>query len=72
MRVRLWLVFVLVGVILVVVGATLLSNTAKVVFIALGVLVAGTGLYRWTGGPSLDRKLPGPPPGAGDGGVGGL
>ena len=39
MRVRMWLVFVFVGVILGVVGATLLSSIAQLVVICLGVLV---------------------------------
>jgi hypothetical protein len=73
MRVRWWLVFVLGGVILGVVGATLLSGTAQGVVIVVGILVVGFGLYRGIGGADLDRSpdWPPPPPG-GDPGPGGL
>ena len=68
MHVRWWLVFVFVGVILGVVGATLLSSTAQLVVICLGVLVVGFALSQGIGGPDLDRSQDWPPLPPGGGG----
>ena len=69
MRVRMWLVFVFVGVILGVVGATLLSSVAQLVVICLGVLVIGFALSQGIGGTDLDRSQDWPPLPPGGGGM---
>jgi sulfite exporter TauE/SafE len=69
MRSRRWLVFVLVGVILGVVGATLLSSTAQFVAISLGVVVVGFALSQGMQGGDLDRSQDWPPLPAGGGGM---
>jgi hypothetical protein len=68
MRVRPWLSFVFIGVILGVVGATLLSSTAQFVVICLGVLVVGFAVSRGIGATDLDRSQDWPPPPPGSSG----
>ena len=59
--VRWWLVFVLGGVLLGVVGLTLLSGTVQFVVVALGVLFIAFALYRRAGGTDYYREPPNPP-----------
>jgi Flp pilus assembly protein TadB len=59
--VRWWLVFVLSGVLLGVVGLTLLSGTVQFVAVALGVLFIAFALYRRAGGTDYHRERPNPP-----------
>jgi hypothetical protein len=66
MRVRRWLVFVFGGVVVGVVGATLLSGTAQFVVVCLGVLFVALALYRRAGGTDYSRERP-IPPGTGGG-----
>ena len=59
--VRWWLVFVLSGVLLGVVGLTLLSGSVQFVVVVLGVLFIAFALYRRAGGTDYDRERPNPP-----------
>jgi hypothetical protein len=61
MRIRWWLVFVLVGVLLVVVGLTVLGGNAQFLVFCLGVLLVLFALFRRTGGQDYDRQPPVPP-----------
>lgn len=59
--VRWWLVFVLGGVLLGVVGLTLLTGTVQFVVVVLGVLFIAFALYRRAGGTDYHRERPNPP-----------
>jgi uncharacterized membrane protein YhaH (DUF805 family) len=61
MRVHWWLVFVLSGVVVGVVGAALLSGTAQFVVICLAVVLVFFALYRRAGGTDYNRERPVPP-----------
>ena len=61
MRVRWWLVFVLGGVVLAVVGLTLLSGTAQFLVFCLGVLFVVFALFRRAGGQDYSREWSVPP-----------
>ena len=63
MHVRGWLVFLLGGVLLGVVGVTLLSGTAQFLVACLGLLVVVFALYRRAGGTDYHREPPVPPGG---------
>lgn len=61
MRVRWWLVFVLIGVLLAVVGLTVLGGNAQFLVFCLGVLFVVSALFRRAGGQDYDRQPPVPP-----------
>jgi hypothetical protein len=61
MRVRWWLVFLLGGVVLVVVGLTVLGGNAQFLVFCLGVLLVVFALFRRAGGQDYDREPPVPP-----------
>ena len=61
MRVRWWLVFALGGVVLGVVGATLLSGIGQFLVVCLGVLFVVFALYQRAGGTDYSRERPVPP-----------
>jgi hypothetical protein len=61
MRVRWWLVVVLVGVLLVVVGLTVLGGNAQFLAFCLGVLFVVFALFRRAGGQDYHREPPVPP-----------
>jgi hypothetical protein len=60
MRVRWWLVFVLIGVLLAVVGLTVLGGNAQFLVFCLGVLFVVFALFRRAGGQDYDRQPPVP------------
>ena len=51
MHVRLWLVFLLSGLLLCVVGSTLVGGTAQFALACLAVLIALIAVSVWAGGP---------------------
>jgi hypothetical protein len=61
MRIRWWLVFVLVGVFLAVVALTLLSGMSQFLVFCVGVLFTVLALYRRLGGTAYYREPPVPP-----------
>ncbi len=61
MRVRWWLVFVLAGVVLAVVGLALLGGTAQFLVLCLGLLFVALALFRRAGGQDYGRERPVPP-----------
>jgi hypothetical protein len=61
MHVRWWLVFLLGGALLAVVGLTLLSGTLQFVVVFLGVAFVVLALYRRAGGTDYSRERPVPP-----------
>ena len=61
MRVRWWLVFLFGGLLLGVVGLTLLSGTVQFVAVFLGVAFVVLALYRRAGGTDYSRERPVPP-----------
>ena len=61
MRMRWWLVFVLVGVLLAVVGLTVLSGMSQFVVFCTGVALGVLAIYRRVAGPD-SWEPPGPPP----------
>jgi hypothetical protein len=66
MRVDWWLVFVLGGVLLGVVGMLLLNGTVQFLAVCLGVLLVVFAVYRRAGGTDYHRERP-VPPGSGSG-----
>jgi hypothetical protein len=63
MRMPWWLVFVLVGVLLAVVGLTVLSGMAQFLVFCAGAALVVLAIYRRVAGPD-SWEPPGPPPGA--------
>jgi hypothetical protein len=61
MRVRWWLVFLFGGLLLGVVGLTLLSGIVQFVAVFLGVAFVVLALYRRAGGTDYSRERPVPP-----------
>jgi hypothetical protein len=62
MRMHWWLVFVLVGVLLAVVGLTVLSGMAQFLVFCIGVALVASAIYRRVAGPD-SWEPPGPPGG---------